>query len=391
MKLSESNRYRHRRLLTVIGVAALVVTAGDWASAYFLSDLANNESGPVHAAINVTVLSKEPSNLPATYESKASVLLIGNSHTYALPGLRNGEPLRPIEGRTLTYDVAELVSAHYPSRKEQVQFYRLSYPNFLPFEMLTRVGHLLYSHRKPSIVVVGLTWRNIARDTETRYQIAQAYRDGAFATAFKKMLTATDVEADPAVSEAIEREERAAAFEAATERTRSYADRLDGAFASWAGARISLIGQSSELRARLYRQVNYGIASLVLNKGKQAPSYDVIAADLDFNVKCLRAMLRLLKANHISAICYFAPERSDLPPMIDVEQQAREMGALKEFAEHLGFVVVDAKNVVPNQYWGWDRNTPDRSHFTEPGHQLLAKFLVEEMDKHHMWDSLQER
>ena len=31
---------------------------------------------------------------------------------------------------------------------------------------------------------------------------------------------------------------------------------------------------------------------------------------------------------------------------------------------------------MPNEYWGWVGESPDRSHFTEPGHQRLARFLL---------------
>jgi hypothetical protein len=53
----------------------------------------------------------------------------------------------------------------------------LAYPNFLPFEMLIRMGQFLEHGHRPKIVILGLTWRNLARDSNLRAQVAEAFRD----------------------------------------------------------------------------------------------------------------------------------------------------------------------------------------------------------------------
>ena len=112
----------------------------------------------------------------------------------------------------------------------------------------------------------------------------------------------------------------------------------------------------------------------------KAYDYDVVEADYRFNVNCLRALLRLLHSRGSQVVCYFAPERSDVPPLMDPAGEQKFNEQFEREAAELGVVVLDARHVVPNEYWGWEYDSPDRSHFTEPGHQRLAKFLADEIE-----------
>jgi hypothetical protein len=57
--------------------------------------------------------------------------------------------------------------------------------------------------------------------------------------------------------------------------------------------------------------------------------------------------------------------------------------------ESVGGTVVDARTTVEPRFWGWERDTPDRSHFTEPGHKALASALVENPSTQQLWQTLQ--
>jgi hypothetical protein len=54
----------------------------------------------------------------------------------------------------------------------------------------------------------------------------------------------------------------------------------------------------------------------------------------------------------------------------------------------LGVRTIDARGVVPNEFWGWVGDSPDRSHFTEPGHQRLADFVYGQLEAHNTWQAL---
>lgn len=356
------------RLAVLVGVAALVAVLGEGAARRFLEAPPGPREG-THRSARVRVFANDPDLLPVDLVGRRSLLLIGNSHTYALPGLRPGLPLRADPGSTLV-DRLELRLEPDPG----VTFDRLSYPNFLPFEMLTRVAHLHTLGYRPRVVVLGLTWRNLARDSALRHEIHMVYRIAMRAEAIRELLALPQMATEPEVLAAVDAERREAEVATARERTRSLADRYDDRASRWLGGRIALLGESAALRAQLYRSiVNWAQVRL---GGTQGTRYDVIRADLHFNLACLRALLRLFQAQGAQVILYWAPERNDLPPMMDSGPQQQVMDEVGAWAAGAGQVVIDARRAVPNEYWGWDRETPDRSHFTEPGHEELAAFLA---------------
>src|SRR5207247_947692 len=78
-----------------------------------------------------------------------------------------------------------------------------------------------------------------------------------------------------------------------------------------------------------------------------------------------------------AVVVYLAPERSDLPPLMAREPQRAFVERLRRFLDDNAAFLIDARDAVPAEYWGWEQDVPDRSHFTEPGHRLLARRLVE--------------
>ena len=380
-----NTRLDRTRLLVTIATAALVLMLAEWGSTRLVSEAPADAAGETERQVNVVIVPKEPSQLPAA-KDEPSVWLLGNSHTYALPGIAQGDPLRTEAKGILIEELAARVRQHSPD--VGAEFYQLAYPNFLPFEMLTRVGHLLHHGNRPTVVFLGLTWRNIARDSQLRHAVYTAYRDPSFSDAFTAMLTDANVEADPLIFEQIQAQRTQVNRENELERMRSDSDRLDEVLTTWAAEHLTLMGKSAELRGQIFRTLTDRVQQLWDDRKSVKYTYDLVESDYKFNAECLRAMVKLLRQHGATVICYYAPERTDLPPLLDPEKQDAFIAQFDREAEQLGIVVIDARRVVPNEFWGWVGDSPDRSHFTEPGHQRLAQFLWEEALKRSAWKEL---
>lgn len=358
-------------------VMAIAVAGSNGLAMRLTSGGTLDEDLPSKRAPNVVVVSKDPQVLPRKAPSK-SLWLIGNSHTYALPGLQKGEPLRNDPGVTLIDELATQLAA-VDARRANATYYRIANPNLLPFEMLTRVAHLVHRGFAADVLVLGLTWRNVARDSAPRHEISQLFGDAEFTGAFKKMLI--EVNAPPPLFASIDAEVRAMAHQAQAERMRSTADRLDERVTGVVGSGLALVGQSAGLRATVYRAFAYQLAAAMPGDGASQLNYDVVSEDLAINTAALEAMIRMLRARGTSVVVYLAPERTDLPPLMDPKQAEAFRQGFAQFLTSQGAALVDARDAVPNELWGWEQTTPDRSHFTEPGHQKLAHRVIESADR----------
>jgi hypothetical protein len=73
---------------------------------------------------------------------------------------------------------------------------------------------------------------------------------------------------------------------------------------------------------------------------------------------------------------------------MDPKRQSEFIVEFGDQTRATGIAVFDARGLVPNEYWGWVGDSPDRSHFTQPGHQRLAQFLYDEAEKQSVWKEL---
>ncbi|MBL8954857.1 MAG: hypothetical protein JNK82_29030, partial [Myxococcaceae bacterium] len=177
--MSRSARLLLFSLCAMVAVVALMsLGAARLAPAGALDD-----GTQVKRAANVVALSKDPMQLPPQRAGRA-LWLIGNSHTYALPGLKRGETLRNDPGVTLIDQLATELERRDP-RRSAASFYRLADPNLLPTEMLVRAVWLLEQGHRPDVVVIGLTWRNVARDAALRHAVGRLCRDEAFVASLR--------------------------------------------------------------------------------------------------------------------------------------------------------------------------------------------------------------
>ncbi len=372
-------------MFVVIATAALVVALAEWGSSRLVSEPIGDVTEAIKRPDNVTILLKDPNKLPAP-KTKPSVWVVGNSHTYALPGIKQGDPLRTDAEGILIDELAVRVARENPG--VDADFYLLSYPNFLPFEILTRVGHLLYHKHRPTIVILGLTWRNIARDSRLRHEIYQAYRDAPFVAGFEAMLADPQIQADPDILNEIQAQRTQVEHDEQLERLRSDSDRIDEMLTTWAAGHLTLMGKSADLRAQFYRTLTERVQRMWDDRQTVKYSYDLVEHDYAFNVQCLRATVRLLRQHGATVFCYYAPERSDLPPTMDPARQNEFIETFDREAEQLEITMLDARGIVPNEFWGWVGESPDRSHFTQPGHQRLSQFLLEEAARRSAWKEL---
>lgn len=361
-----------RALATLIGLACgLAIAEGVGRAA-----VGGGEAGPRgERAANVREIPNNVERLPRPEPARASLLLIGNSHTYALPGRVRGEPLRPDSGSTLIDELERRIAARLPRAKGAV-FYRLAYPNFLPIEMLLRATQLLEAGYRPRVVVLGLTYRNVARDFSVRPEIESLVEDGRVMARLRRFMGELGGSAAHRVERALAAEETRLTGRESRALGQSDADRLDERLTRSLGSSSVLLGESAELRARVYRPVVRFFADR-LRSDERRFTYAALPADFVRNLACLDVLLRLLHASGSRLVLYFAPERSDLPPLVDPQGRPEFTRRVRALAAELDGVVLDAQNVVPARYWGWDRDTPDQSHFTEPGHRLLGDFIVE--------------
>ncbi len=372
------------RLSLIVAVAAATVAIANWRAKAYLASNESNEP-PLMRSDRIQFLPRDPASLPAPLPAP-QLLLVGNSHTYTLPGLHRGEGLRigaSVSRRILLDELADRLQRRYPTPNGS--YTMLSYPNFLPYEMLTRVAQLYQHGYKPNLTVIGITWRNIARDSQLRDSIRQVYREPRFADKLSAMMNEPAVHARDPVLKAIAADARRIESDVERDRTRSDADKLDARITDWVKDRLTLLGRSDDIRARLQLDVVDPLQNAVVDRVHRAYDYDAIQDDYRFNMDCLRTLLRLLRSRGSQVICYLAPERSDVPPLLDPAGERKFNELLKHEAEAIGVVVVDARQVVPNEYWGWEYASPDRSHFTEPGHQRLAQFLFDEINERHLW------
>src|SRR5438105_3644145 len=108
-----NTRLDRTRLLVTIATAALVLMLAEWGSTRLVSESPADAAGETERQVNVVIVPKEPGQLPAA-KAEPSVWLLGNSHTYALPGIAQGDALRTEAKGILIEELAARVRQHLP-------------------------------------------------------------------------------------------------------------------------------------------------------------------------------------------------------------------------------------------------------------------------------------
>lgn len=357
---------RRAAAVMLVCMTATIAAANLWTGREFQTSVAASVAPSTVASFVTLDRTADPPPPPFVGDGP-ELLLLGNSHTYTLPSPTPGEPMVVRDRGILPDELGKKLGG----------VYLLSYPNFLPYEMLTRSVQLQSRNYRPRIVVLGLTWRNVAREVRLRDEVFSCFRDPSFADEFRQALVKIDPADSAPILQAITGDVRRLTREQEAERMKSHADRIDKQLFDEARRHVALIGYGVDLRTRIYRLLVGSVQRSWEERKSIAYSYELIPADLEFNQHCLRALLQSYLNAGSQVVVYYAPERDDLPPMMDPAQQADFIRSFDDWCQARGVTGVDARRVVPNEFWGYDQHTPDRSHFTETGHRLLAEFLID--------------
>ncbi|MBX7165602.1 MAG: hypothetical protein K1X74_04575 [Pirellulales bacterium] len=328
---------------------------------------------------------RDAKTIPPAISDRPTVLLLGNSQMYSLAGRHRGEPLRNETTSTLFDQFVQRVDGYLGSHL--VTYYRLAYPNQLPFEYLTTYCDLLSRGYRPNVVVMAWNWPNIARERDLRHSIHLYYKRPEYISWLVGHLENLDTPGSKHVLAAVQAEIRKARIEIEKQDAMSDADKLDHEAVDWLAEHTTLVGQSSEIRSRIYRSVVNGFQERVV-QNVEGYQRGVIEADLEFNQHCLSALLALMSQYRAKVLIYEEPVRGDMASFVETSRHYEVLSRLVSVARGYGFDFVDAREVVPNEYWGWAGNYPDRGHFTETGHELLAEFLFQTGKQCGLWDHL---
>lgn len=344
---------------------------------------------PPGRADNVEEFSRHPSIAPRR-TGDPELWLLGNSHTYSLPGRHRGDPLLEDPGVTLIDQIATRTEQTLP-RGSKAFFLRLSYPNFLPVEMLLRLAYALEHGPAPRVVVIGLSYRNIALDNSIREDIRSALREGEFAASARRTLARADLGASPALRALIHAEITRASHQADADGARAHADTWDERLMDFLGQHIRLIGRNTQLRGYMLRRFSYAVDSLMTHADAEVRRVPPVVSERAINLSALHVLVRLLRERGTEVLAYGVPQRSDAPPIVDTAEEASTFAGIERDFNEVGAHYIDLSHVVPNQHWGWEADTVDRSHFAQPGHALLGAAIVREAVRLHLLDALTRR
>lgn len=341
---------------------------------------------PRSRAANVDEFSKSPEIVPA-HTGAPEVWLMGNSHTYALPGRHRGDPLLDDPGVTLIDRIAAETATATPNGA-RARYLRLSYPNFLPVEMLIRVAHALEHGPAPKVLIVGVSYRNVAKDTAVREEIRSTLRDPGFVSRLHALLAREEVGALPGLLALVDSEAARARHQADADGARAHADAWDEDIMEFLRLHLRLVGRSTQLRGYVRRRISYAIDSLAEHTGNTVQREPIVEADRTLNLNALHALVRLLRARGTEVLAYGVPQRTDAEPIVDTSEEDATFERLSDDFAQVGGHYVDMSGVVPNRFWGWEGDTVDRSHFAQEGHALLGRALVREATRLDLWRSL---
>jgi hypothetical protein len=297
-----------------------------------------------------------------------TVLVVGSSQLAAVPGAHRGEQrLEDAVGTT----VDALAAA---SGNRDVTFERIVQAALLPEEMLALVYARLAAGDRPGVVIVGLNWDSLAHDRYFRSPAREVLADRAAEADLCARLERAHAPAE--LIAALHREAADARATPAAATNARTVDRLDAWLTAQARAHgLSLIGNV---------MVQAGVRALTLDRlltrlthGGNT-SHEVVAANLDFNLGAMRALAAWLRAEGIAVVAYRVPERSDVPQMTDRARADETLSRLGRELEADGAVVLDLRDAVPNDVWGWAGDAPDHIHFMLEGHARVAAALLRE-------------
>jgi hypothetical protein len=240
--------------------------------------------------------------------------------------------------------------------------------------MLIGAAYYIRRHGPPKAAIVGLIWDSLASDYYFRASCKQLLEDADFST--ELLLDVEKLGGGGVLANALAAQIRAAASDHDQKKSLPIGERLDSAVTEWVAPRVPLLANLS-LQAAL-RHDTFERLMRFLSHGGATNVREVTRAKLDFNLQAMLLMADYLRSKGITLLTYRVPERTDVLGVTSRTEEEAVMGALSRDLEARGAVVLDLRHVVPNEFWGWAGDSPDRAHFMPPGHRLLAEALLRE-------------
>jgi hypothetical protein len=372
-------------LIVYLITLVATVAAANFAVVWFLAPIAKEKQVERQ---DKAVLVEFKRVAPGPVQPDPVVLLMGNSHTYAVPGMDPSASMQVDQEDIFIKGVEERFRQEPSHRK--VQFHLIARPNFLPLEMLIRAERMYLDGEAPRVVILGLTWRNIARDSQVRSELQSLFRDPTFAEQVEESLHSLPNLASQDILAALDSEQRRARVKEERDRQKSDCDRFDEVLYDRIGPHLPLLGRGTDVRTQLYRLM-FGLQDSWARRERSKYAYDLIETDYALNRDCLWALLELFHQHGAQVVCYLAPERHDLQPLVDPAQEVPFDEMLRAHLAAIDGLLLDARQIVPDEWWGWENGTPDRSHFSTSGHALMAEFLFRELSQRGVWRRFNER
>ncbi len=371
-----------RDVVVYVTTMILTIAVANWSAVAFLGSSGNEHPVKRHDASALIEFSHIQ---PGPLQPGPVILLMGNSHTYAMPGM---DP-----SSTMQIDCDDIFIKRVADRIRQgsirpvAQFHLIARPNLLPFEMLIRAERMYLDGEAPRLVILGLTWRNIARDSQVRNELQELFRDPTFAEETERLLRSLPNPPSREIFAALASEQRRARVKQERNRQKSDGDQFDEFLYDRLGQHLALLGRSADLRSRAYRML-FGLQDAWASRKGIKYTYDLIDSDYAFNRQCLWALLDLFHEHGARVVCYLAPERHDLQPLVDPTQEGQFDELLRKKLAEMDGALLDARQVIPDNCWGWENGSPDRSHFSSAGHNLMAEYLYSELSQRGIWPRL---
>ena len=346
----------------IIGVLAFQLTAS------LATEIGRSAATPRvprldRVASNVFRMSGEALTRPVPVRGRPTVLVMGSSQLYCVPADRRGEVgLEDSAGST----VDALASTW---GDERVVWERYALPILLPSEIIALAGRRVTNGDPPALVIVEINWDAIAH--YRHFRMGDLIADPSFEAALLARLRRSG--AHSSIIESLHNyAEDARRAPHSSPRVVDRGEQIVAEFVRTHG--LSILG-NLQIQEGLQRGLFEPIFAL-LGRGSRLTAYELVPQNLEFNLQALRALARLLQAEHIPLLAYRVPERTSLPPPTERDGAPEALANLTRDLEKSGAVVLDLHAIMPERFWGWRGQVPDRYHFSVPGHARLAEALV---------------
>jgi hypothetical protein len=360
----------------VVALAATVIAVFAWAKGI------TGGSGAARPHESTAVVAIDPRD-PLAYKKKSPgerlFLMASDSHLACFPGHARGAVVScagPSDVTPADVDEEATVVGRFEAQAKEINgmgdwtFARIAFPSARPAELMIIISKMIYEGRRPDFVALGLRWGICTLSPPIRPEYLAMVGDGKFAAWLRAALL--DAGADSNIIKG---------FIPASFQELRPIDRLEKKVAKWAGTESR---EQAYLR-QLYRNADQGIY-----RSAGFTPYDPSGAACEVQLRYIEVMLRAIHKQGIPQVCYLPPEQLQRAP--EYQTMMRWVGPLvgrvRAAAEAGNCPLIDARDAVSEQHFGWQFMFKDPLHMDPGGHALLASFLYDEGQRRQLWAPL---